>query len=595
MTTSVLEPTSSAEPETLDGFTQEEFDAIIQGKSRDGKSKNKYTPQEFQDAADFLLYFDPALHNEHKHLHNWQRETLEFLSDDIFPFSCPLQFSLVTCNGSGKDAYIIAGLALFLTLHKIRHRCVITTASYKQLKNQTQNYIRTLGNTINARLEELGNSKQALLIKKDHIVCTTTGSEIVMFVTDEPGNAEGYHPFPDYHKAELTIITNEAKSVPDDIFGALRRCTYNRWIEVSSTGKTSGHFFQLVHRSRQWKEGFEPGIPYQRTITCYDCPHISIAKIEDAKIELGETSPLFRSMFLAQFVSVDEAVVMEREKVDHYFANPPERFTLGIGRRAGLDLSASAGGDENTFYILEENEVIGAECWHSSDPMLTAKISIELFQKWNLSADNIFADDGGVGRAITARIWELGWHINKVNNQSTAVFKSAYGNRGAEMWFNFANIARYIIFPKNDAKLADQLSQRGYKQHDTLGKLILKSKASERAEGKASPDRADALVLATCGLNVRDFMGGKVDPKNKSKTEKFLTEFLRDFNRDPDSYLQKIPRFSKEIQQYSGNVMRPSEMYMPSLLVREGLKHQRGGRKVKRLGCSNPISILRNL
>jgi len=153
---------------------------------------------------------------------------------------------------------------------------------------------------------------------------------------------EGYHPFPDHPGAEMCIAINEAKSVDDAIFNAMRRCTgFSVWLEVSSPGRAFGHFFTRVSESRQWEDGYCAGKGFTRRITAYDCPHIPVSEIEEAKGELPDW--LFNSIYLALFSSVDEQVIIMPEVlakiIQDQKKSPPKHVSFGT-LSAGVDFAA---------------------------------------------------------------------------------------------------------------------------------------------------------------------------------------------------------------------------------------------------------------
>jgi len=435
----------------------------------------------------------------------WQEEELTRLAKTHCNNKEPFRYILSANNGSGKDSFINAPWAVFQCLCKVRSRTVITTASYTQLVNQTESYIRSIAYAANNFFLKHGICDKMFLVKKEHIVCTQTGSEIIMFVTDDGGRAEGYHPFPDAPDGEVTIILNEAKTVQDIIFEHLSRCTYSRWLEVSSPGNTSGKHYKHIRAAINYPDNYLPTHFYARRITSFDCPHISEAKIESDKLEHGESSAYFRSKHLALFTSLDEQVVITKESIEQALLFPCKKLQLGIGRRAGLDLAG--GGDENTLYVFDENECIGAEHFRAKDTAeVTIPVLVDFFKKYNLKGDNIYADDGGIGQAIIDGLRRNGYTVNRVLMQSAPSQKGQYGNRGAELWFRFSQFAQYIIYPPDNEKLKDQLTNRYYTQHKTLGKLILEAKKEARAKGHGSPDRADGCVLAWTGITVHDFL-----------------------------------------------------------------------------------------
>jgi hypothetical protein len=103
---------------------------------------------------------------------------------------------------------------------------------------------------------------------------------------------------------------------------------------------------------------------------------------------------------------------------------------------------------------------------------------------------------GGYGRGITERLAELGFkRVYEINFGERALDPALYANRRAEMWGLMRDWLREQEphLPDDDA-LATQLSSVSY-HYDSSRRLVLQSKEKLRAQGAASPDRADALAL----------------------------------------------------------------------------------------------------
>ena len=314
-------------------------------------AKNKrYIAHQIDTPADLLLAHRPDLK-----LYKWQAETLFQLAGytDINDLDLPktrptdktpLYYNLVAANGSGKDQVVISSFAVWFCLSKVRSRCVITSSSYEQLKDQTYKYIKNICEEIN-----VSYGRKVFEIVEFLITCNDTGSEIKCFVTDDPGKAEGRHPF-DEPGAEMAVIVNEAKSITDEMFQAFSRFTgYNYWLEISSPGKNSGHFFKRCTRAKYaFPDPLEIGEFYWRRVTAFDCPHLLGKHIEHLKDEHGEQSLIYRSQVLAEFTSLDEAAFIPSTLFENYPNNPPRTF--GLPNRAGIDLSL--GGDETVAYFF---------------------------------------------------------------------------------------------------------------------------------------------------------------------------------------------------------------------------------------------------
>lgn len=515
--------------------SKKEKPAHIQAQSSDScnssvenqSSSVLYSPLAFQDAAEFLMFFDPMLKSRKKRLYRWQIEELIRLSQKgQYTTENPFEYLLLAANGSGKDAYIIAGFACYVLCCWRRYKIVITSASDLQLDSQTRNYIKYLSENVNAYCQQQGIMDYAIDIKKESFKSSViiqgssgqsfslTGSEIITFVTKEGGRAEGHHPFPDADLGEgVILIVNEAKTVPQEIYEHFAKCTYNIFIQVSSAGPARGHFYNSCVSAVEFPALQVQGKYYLRTITAYECLHISRRKLDREREEYGDNDPWFKNTRLSQFSSIGEAVVITEEVFDKAYEKKTGRIEAGLGRRAGLDLAG--GGDENVLTVVEENEVIAQEAWRAKDTELTVELlvgdsnALGLFQKYDLKADKIYGDDNGLGQPIIDGLARKGYRINRILNQSQALNTQRYLNRGAELWFIFARLlqAGYIAWGKFEdvGKLKLQLCGRHYSQDPRLGKLKLWAKQEEKLKGSTSPDRADSLVLAFTGTSIFDF------------------------------------------------------------------------------------------
>jgi hypothetical protein len=471
------------------------------------RNLGEYEPLEFANPAEMFIFFERMAQGQRKP-YSWQIETLLFLGKQYFKEN-PLRFFLQACNGSGKDSYIIALFAVWFIASKIRSRFIGTSSSYTQLEGQTENYIRTYAAQINAAIGE-----NIFLIKKQHIVCTKTGSEIVLFSTNEPGRAEGWHPHPDYPDAEMCICINEAKTIPDEIFLHLKKCTgYNIWLEVSSPGGTSGHFYNECRVARQWSEGYDGRSKFKRKVTYADCPHISKQEVKDAIDEHGIGNFWVRATYFAEFTDLDSEVVIGGILIDNCVENPPPIIEEcpELPLRAGVDFSA--GGDEDTIYVFRGNYLWKSKAFREADTVIAAEIVIQFLSSCGFKpgeAENVSIDDGNVGHMLVDTMQHRGWSVSRVAFGGKAINSLMYGNKGTEMWFNVKNLFEQglLHIPKqvaaSDRKLLDQLKGRKYKRSNASGKLILLSKKEQKEDGYLSPDRADGFVLGNHRLRWKD-------------------------------------------------------------------------------------------
>lgn len=433
--------------------------------------------KQLADPVMMLSLFNENIRTRKTTLYTWQIQRLvEFAAK-------PGKMSVVANNGSGKSTYLIAPAATWLAGRFKRGLSVVTSSSGPQLDRQTGSAAKHIAEQVNAFYD----GEEIFKIRERDLTFMPHGGKVLMFATDEAGKAEGYHPDPD-GDGEMGIFVDEGKSITEDIYGALARCTgCSRRLDVSSPGSPQGHFFDCF-TNPTWNS-------YR--ITYKDTPHITEDMYEEAVLRYGEFSPLVRSMFWAEFVGLDDQIVIHYDLVKRAFQNYYNVVSRKFGKCfAGVDLSG--GGDEQVLSVWHGNTEVGLEVFrekHASD--IVAKL-VRLFRQYDLSSDSIVLDDGGLGKILNDYLVDAGYSgIKRVRNEGRAIDVARFGNRGAENWHNFARILDKLVFTKRDSTMRSQLGNRYYK--DSKGKMMLEDKRKAKVLGHRSPDRADACVLAFVG------------------------------------------------------------------------------------------------
>ena len=438
--------------------------------------------QDFPTPLDLLLECDPDFRNHDFDPYNWQINFNEAFGNPKINKDNPFKATVVACNGSGKDKTIIAPCALWVCMTSEFGTSVITSASGSQLDKQTDSYIRILAANVNKYYDS-----EVVKINYRHYECLVTKGVIELFATDEAGRAEGWHP--KTSKSKLAIFTSESKSIPNDLFLALHRCTgFSYRVDVSSPGPPQGHFFEACHNSA-WNH-------YK--VTAYECAHLGLAYIEETKAIYGEHSPFFKSMVLAEFATTEEPVVIPYHLLVAYkkalVPNQPSAFNT-----AGLDLAFS-GGNESVLIVRNGNKVIAVESFHIADTDPLVSHLEHLFFKYQLDRKGaeVFADASGVGAPILSLLRTRNWsNLRFCFNQATATNSVAYENFGTEIWFNLKGLIETadIIIPLEDETFIKQLTNRYHTRNEKSKRVQVESKLKHRARGLESPDRADALTL----------------------------------------------------------------------------------------------------
>jgi hypothetical protein len=404
-----------------------------------------------------------------KSLYDWQARALNALEHC---HSKRVKITVCTPNGAGKSERIVACAALwFIAVHP-RGTVVITTADSKQLDNQIWPAL------------EAGREFFPSWTWRQREVDTPEGGRIRAFTTDEAGRAEGWHKTDDLD-GPLLIIADEAKSIPEPIFQAIDRCTFNALIYTSSPGLMSGRFFDSHTKLKGWTRA---------QVGLADCPHIEKQKIDDLREQYGETHPFFRSTAHGEFMDQDgdASFVFPLRELQSARTSPPKAIRLG---RKSAFCDFAAGGDECVIAVRDGNEITLLAHWREADTMRSCSRFVTELRRAGIHPSNVFGDAGGVGKPMIDAMSDLGFPINRVNNGAKS-FDPIFGNRGAEMWFSTASANRMgrVKLPIEDDVTMDQLYNR--KQVHKGGKLCLESKEDMAKRGVSSPDRADAICGA---------------------------------------------------------------------------------------------------
>jgi len=465
---------------------------------------NKFTKNflNFNSPIDLITAYDPRILNGQTELHWWQYEFLDTFSKDVEPNDLLMQ-ALIAANGSGKSKYILAPAIAWMAVSFDDCLSYVTSSSATQLDTQTERYVNQICENMNKEHnEEIWDIKQRA--KRFH----PTGSFIDLYATDEAKRAEGKHPLVD--GAEFGIFGDECKSITEEIFGALDRCTgATRRLYSSSPGGCRGEFYRVctAKGSETFKSRNELGWNIMK-VTAFDCSHIKSREVELLIKKHGLHDPWIRSAIFAEFSSTEERTVIAyetlRECIKHWNDNKQIIINNGV-LRAGLDISR--GGDEMVLSVWKNNIQVVEETCRYTDMVKGRKEVMGWIDKWQIphGKDNttIYADDGGMGAGFIDELKEAGYHCRRVLNNSKPYDETRYSNRGTELYFNFKRFIEegQVKFREDSQILQYQLSNRYYKLQPSTEKIVLESKDEARRKGHSSPDRADACVLAWTGLS----------------------------------------------------------------------------------------------
>ncbi len=414
-------------------------------------------------------------------LYDWQVEALESIGRGVMNGKPPT--SLDASNGSGKTQRVTASSILWFLHRYPRGWCPVTSGSWMQVEKQLFPSLQSFKS----------NPMFAGWTFNQTEIRTTQGGQAVGFSTDSPGRAEGWHPKISQEVDPVYYVTDEAKTVPDGIFDAIGRCTLRFQLLCSSPGAPRGKFYRSHHDERSDH--------YCIKATSFDCPHISIEKIERDRRIYGETHPVFRSMHLAEFAEDSERMVMTPDVLNRSITGQPKCNEVG---ETVAFCDFAAGGDDNVLAVRRGNHARVIEAWKEKDTMQAARQFVKLFEDQGLKQHQIWGDADGLGTVMIDALAELGWRINRFYGGQRANDSDQYANLIGEVWIAGAReIERgRVHLGQISPDLFRQITTRKTEWADN-GKLRIESKEKMRSHGLKSPDHADAIFgCIMCGYRM---------------------------------------------------------------------------------------------
>jgi len=412
------------------------------------------------------------------------------------------QVAVRTANGSGKTSMVVPLLAVAWAAAFPSGQVVITSASDDQIKLQLWPAIRSMV----ANLHGWDSTADRVYAKS---VNGLERSVIAIRVTKTGERFEGFHErwYKDadgkQHFSPLLIIGDEAKSIKHDIWVAMERCDPTAQLMISTTGEDNGDFYNAcMNTSGLWTTSWKyRGKDVDFKIPWTMCPHLqkghSLTRKQAMLDEYGPNHPTTASILLAEFFRGGTHMVFGEHDMQLALEAMSGLRKHDRGRRVAF-CDFSGGGDELTFGVRDGNRIETIEAWRhdgTTSPEDASRKYISLFNKWGLTPNQIYGDNGGVGAQIINQLAAEGWNINRVNNEAAPRDKLGFANAYTESHWDFKENLDRLILPQ-DPLLLEQIRLRRYTQRNSDNNCIrLEQKQSARkTRNEKSPDRLDTVV-----------------------------------------------------------------------------------------------------
>ena len=428
----------------------------------------RHKPVEFCQA---VLNFEPD---------DWQKKVL----NDIAKYP---KVSVRSAQGVGKTGIEACVLLWFLACFPYPR--IIATAPTRQQLNDV------LWSEISKWQNKSEDLKELLVWTKTKIY-RTDDSERCFAVAKTATKAENMQGF---HEDNMLFIVDEASGVADPIMEAILGTLSgenNKLLMCGNPTRKSGAF----HDSHT----VDKEIYKTHKISAFDSSRTNKENIASLISKFGEHSNVVRVRVHGEFPIDEDDVFIPTalaESSIHTEKNIEVIETIDIG----VDV-ARHGSDSTVIAVKLNNTVQPLIVRHGQDLMATANqvfaTANELYARYRKNI-MIKVDDTGLGGGVTDRLSQLkyeqssSWMLIVPINMAKSVKHSYYDNITTVMWGRLKEMleAGELSLP-NDPILIGELTNRK-KAYSSNGKIILERKDDMKKRGLPSPDRADAMTLAT--------------------------------------------------------------------------------------------------
>lgn len=308
----------------------------------------------------------------------------------------------------------------------------------------------------------------------------------------EEHNTEAYQGLHAKHSTAF-IIFDEASWIPvgifDVAFGAMKDGE-PMWFVFGNPTRNTGYFKKIFKRLRhRWST---------MQVDSRNCRITNKREIQKDIDDHGEDSDYVRVRIRGLFPRSAATQLIPNDVVHasaHHHKGRADRLTPLI---VGLDV-AREGDDESVMAIRRGTDAFTEE-WkvfrNLDGNQLGGEVAEFCRQRDMIGdpVDAIFVDVTGVGWSAYDFLKHRGFPVYPVNFGGSPRNERVYLYKGAEMWVSMREWMKEGGRIPEDEILHDQLTGRN-KQFTPTDRMFLEPKKVMKAEGRDSPDRADALAL----------------------------------------------------------------------------------------------------
>ncbi len=323
-------------------------------------------------------------------------------------------------------------------------------------------------------------------------------------------NFQGFH-------GRILVVLDEAPGVQPDIWEAIEGIRAGGDVRLLAVGNPivpSGPFYDAFTSNRSgWNT---------LTISAFDTPNLAGTTLDDLVNrdvgdpflddnsrpyltqrrwvwekyrEWGPGHALWESKVLGNFPVQGEDSLLSLAWLEQ--ASWREVVDDGGQVVAGIDV-AGPGESETVLVVRAGDHILHWQAWTQPDPRGEVLAAL---MPWKQRLESVNLDSAGIGYYMGKHLEDEGYPVDFVNVGERPGDPEKYVNLKAELYWGLRmRLQEGAMTGLTDDKTIAQLTSIRY-QHNARGQVVIESKENARKRGVASPDRAEAIMLAFAPLH----------------------------------------------------------------------------------------------
>ena len=317
-------------------------------------------------------------------------------------------------------------------------------------------------------------------------------------------SADGADEFQGFHSPNMLIVVDEAEGVEETIYEAIESVMTSENCKLLLIGNPTtmeGSFRRAFYEDSELYQTI--------TISALESPNVlqgrSVVRglvtrkwVEERGRVWGAGNPVYQARVLGEFPDQGEDTLIPlsvvEEAVARDFTPSPALPNQGEENVVIAVDVARFGSDKSVILRRRGMAVEDIQAYRGLDTMNLAGHVANAIQLHKPAV--VMIDEVGIGAGVVDRLREQGYHVQGVNVGMAAQDSEHYANLRAEGFWDLHNLfLRGDVTIPPDGELVGQLAGLRY-TFNSLGRVVMESKEEVRRRGGASPDKADAMMLA---------------------------------------------------------------------------------------------------